>query len=99
MIRCKLYVFISTEGYTYQPDSVSIEPDIENCQVIGFSKGRDIDDAFENLLQENIYLIKTTFNEIVGYELKHRDRHKFAKYFYLNDRKKVNNCTTVKEYG
>lgn len=84
----KTYVFITTEGYTYQPNSKSIEPDIENCQVIGFAEGRDIDNALENVLTENKYLLKTTFDEVVGYELKHRNRRKFAKYFYLNDRKK-----------
>lgn len=84
----KSYIFLTTEGYTYQPNSESIEPDIENCQVVGFAEGMNMDDAFEKLIQENRYLLKTTFDEITGYELKHRNRHKFAKYFYLNDRKK-----------
>lgn len=81
----KSFIFITTEGYTYQPYSESIEPDVDNCQVIGFAEGRDLDDAFDNLLRGNRYFLKTTFNEVVGYELKYRNRHKFAKYFYLNE--------------
>ena len=33
----KSYIFITTEGFTYQPGSESPEPDVENCQVIGFA--------------------------------------------------------------
>jgi hypothetical protein len=47
------YIFITTEGYTYQPGSESIEPDIENCQVIGFAHGVDEQNAFKNLIAEN----------------------------------------------
>ena len=35
----KNYMFITAEGFTCQPDSESIEPDIENLQVIGFDSG------------------------------------------------------------
>lgn len=33
------YLFLTNEGYTYQPDSESIEPDCENSQLIGISPG------------------------------------------------------------
>jgi len=46
----KSYIFITTEGDTFQPGSVSSEPDIENCQVIGFAKGIDTAQAFETLV-------------------------------------------------
>ena len=55
------YIFITTEGFTFQPGSESAEPDVENCQVIGFAKGNSIDEAFENLIAENKYLLKTSF--------------------------------------
>ena len=42
------------EGHTYQPYSESIEPDIENLQVIGISEGNTSRMAFENLIKENI---------------------------------------------
>jgi hypothetical protein len=63
------YIFLTYEGFTFQPNSKSMEPDIENLQVLGFSKGRNSKDAFKNLLKENIYLIDTTFDRVISYEL------------------------------
>jgi len=83
----KSYIFITEEGFTYQPDSMSPEPDIENCQVIGFAKGNDSNEAFEELIKENDYLLDTSFNEILCIELKDVDYYKRAKYFYLGEYK------------
>lgn len=44
----KSFVFITTEGFTYQPDSQSSEPDIENCQVLGYGDGKNPQEAFNN---------------------------------------------------
>jgi len=63
------YIFLTTEGFTFQLNSKSIEPDIENLQVLGFSKGKDSKDAFDNLLEENRYLIDTAFDKAISYEL------------------------------
>ncbi len=65
----KHYIFITTEGYTFQPDSVLAEPEIENCQVLGFSPGENEFKAFENFLKEYSYLNETTFEEVICYEL------------------------------
>ena len=81
----KSYVFITEEGITYQPNSLPSEPDIENCQVIGFAKGKNEDDAFKNLTKENDYLLDTSFNEIICIELKNEDYYQKAKYFYLGE--------------
>jgi len=64
------YIFITEEGVTYQPNSTSPEPDIENCQVIGFAKGNNENGAFKNLTKENDYLSNTNFNEIIFMEIK-----------------------------
>jgi len=77
------YIFITIEGYTFQPESESIEQDIENCQVIGFAKGKDANQAFQNLTKENPYLLDTTFDELISIELKHADYDKHAKHFHL----------------
>ena len=45
----KSYIFITDEGTTYQPNSISPEPEIENCQVIGFAQGNDSNEAFKEL--------------------------------------------------
>ncbi|MHC4131812.1 MAG: hypothetical protein ACYSSP_02905 [Planctomycetota bacterium] len=79
------YIFISQEGYTFQPDSESIEPDIENCQVVGFAKGVDENDAFKNLMKENDYLLETTFDELICFELKHPNGMEHKTYHYLSE--------------
>jgi hypothetical protein len=81
------YIFITEEGVTYQPNSTSPEPDIENCQVIGFAKGNNEDEAFKNLTKDNEYLLDTNFNEIICMELKNEDYYQKAKYFYLGEYK------------
>ena len=65
----KKYIFITFEGFTFQPYSESDMPDIENMQVIGFSQGTDSRDAFNTLLKEQQYLKDTTFNEVIAIEL------------------------------
>ena len=81
------YIFLTTEGLTYQPNSISSEPDIENMQVIGFAQGDTVQDASRNLLELNGYLADTNFNEIFAIQLADDDRE----YFSLRD---INN-----EYG
>lgn len=71
-IDTKDFIFITFEGVTFQPSSESIMPDIENMQVIGFSKGFDGKNAFENLKIKSPYLARTTFNEIIAIELKNK---------------------------
>jgi hypothetical protein len=45
-------------------NSTSTEPDIENCQIVDFAKGRDEDEAFKSLTKENDYLLDTNFNRL-----------------------------------
>ena len=79
-MEIKSYIFISNEGFTYQPNSESIEPDIENCQVIGFSEGVNPQDAFIKLIKENEYLKETSFNEVSSIQLRNNKRT----YFNMN---------------
>jgi hypothetical protein len=75
------FIFVTLEGYTYQPNSESTEPDIENLQVIGFGQGRDAQEGLTNMLEENPYLPRTSFNEVIALELANDKRA----YFYLED--------------
>lgn len=38
-------------------------------KVIGFASGQSAEDAFKNLINENKYLIETSFNEVICYKL------------------------------
>ena len=81
------YIFITKDGYTFQPGSETIEPDIENCQVVGFAKGVNAQQAFQNLIKENSFLLETTFDEAICFELKHLDFFKRKAYFHFSDYK------------
>ncbi len=70
------FIFLTYEGHTFQPDSESIEPDIDNLQVLGFGCGKNSEEAFQNFINENDWIRQTTFREIVGIELKEEDYHK-----------------------
>lgn len=63
------YIFLTNEGYTFQPNSNDDLPNIENMQVIGFSFGNSPNDAFNRLIKENIYLTTSNFNEIFSLKL------------------------------
>ena len=68
-MEMKQYIFVSSEGYTYQPDSVSNISDIENLQVIGFGKGLSSNEAFNNMLLDDKHIQETNFNEVHCYRL------------------------------
>jgi len=76
----KEYIFITAEGFTYQPNSESTEPDIENCQVVGYGQGGDAHEAFKAMLQESSYLLDTTFDEVIGMEVNEQKKE----HFYLS---------------
>ena len=78
------FIFLTTEGFTFQPESEEAEPDIENCQVIGFAKGKNSKDAYKNLIKENDYFLETTFDEIFTYELV-KDYRKNRDYFFMSE--------------
>lgn len=78
----KRYIFITTEGCTYLPDSESIEPNCENSQVVGYANGENEEDAFNNLLKENDYLKDTKFDELICYQITPETRKKF----YIGDK-------------
>jgi len=79
-MKVKNYIFLTTEGYTFQAGSDCIEPDIDNFQVIGFAKGTNSQEAFYNLVKNNEYLLKTTFEEVFCYEL--AENYKETKAYY-----------------
>ena len=65
----KHYVFLTMEGYTFQPESKATEPDIENVQMLGVASGVHQRDAFRRLVTENSWLLDTSFDEVYCYEL------------------------------
>ena len=68
-LKMSEYIFLTTEGITFQPGSKCIQTDIENLQVIGFSNGKTSKEAFKKMICENPHLLETNFNEIFSLEL------------------------------
>ena len=46
------YIFLTDEGYTFQPETGDEPLEIDNLQVIGFAKGTDANTAYRNLLSD-----------------------------------------------
>ena len=74
----KNYIFYTTEGFTFQPKSESIEPDIENCQILGWADGKTPQEAFKNLERENHFLKTTSFSEVICQELANKTKLHFS---------------------
>lgn len=62
------YIFYTDEGHTDAPNE---DVEIENCQVIGRAFGRTEDEARENLLKENLWILEAGFstNEFIVKQL------------------------------
>lgn len=78
------YIFLTNEGFTFQPFSESLEPDVDNMQVIGFSQGYTAKDAFNRLLGTNPFLKDTGFDEVFSLQLAGDDREYFRLHTYSN---------------
>jgi hypothetical protein len=77
----KHFIFLTTEGYTYSPNCSNIEPDVENCQVLGFEKGNNAEEAFKNLKINNLFLKDLGFEKVIGHEIVKKSN---PKYFNLD---------------
>jgi len=78
------YIFLTTEGYTFQPSSDSPEPDIENCQALGFGSGSTPEEAFRNMTEHNPWLKDTSFDEIYCYQLAENFKES-KEFFWLSE--------------
>ena len=70
MKTIRSFIFYTTEGYTFQPNSESDIADVENCQILGWGKGRTSTEAFNDFKKESPWLKILRFNEVIGVELK-----------------------------
>ena len=70
----KLFIFLTDEGFTYSGKEDTIEPDVENLQVLGFAKGEDERDALSSLLSENPH-ISGMFSSAIAMEVDGKQTH------------------------
>lgn len=76
------YIFYTAEGYTSPPNEGC---DVENCQVLGRAKGKDAEEAKQNLLERNPWILECGFdiNETIAKQLVTDDLRVLLKQ-YLN---------------
>ena len=77
------FIFTTREGYTFQPNSAAIEPDIENLQVLGIANGETAEQAFVKLLSEASWLLQTSFDQVQCFELAHQNYQEHVKSFSI----------------
>ncbi len=76
----KLFLFLTQEGVTYSSSS-KIYPDVDNFQVLGYGKGVTEEEAFDDFIKNNQWLLETDFNEVISIEIKSKISQ--GKVFYL----------------
>lgn len=62
------YIFLTDEGYTFQPETEDEPVEIDSLQMIGTAQGSDAMDAYRNLLAENPHLQEKKFERIFCYQ-------------------------------
>ncbi|MCK4695116.1 MAG: hypothetical protein KAT74_05115 [Candidatus Cloacimonetes bacterium] len=67
--KLKYFIFLTDEGFTFQPKSDFIESEMDNLQVLGLSEGLNTDNAIENFIQDNKFLKELNFDNILVFEL------------------------------
>jgi len=68
-IGMKHFIFLTNEGFAESPNGL----DIENSQVLGYSKGGTLNEVFDNFIKECSYLQEFGFNNIFAMELKNEE--------------------------
>lgn len=68
------FIFLTHEGLTKTPNNV----DIDNLQVLGTAEGDDEAGAFNNLIQENSYLVNAAYDEVLALELLSEKQYFFS---------------------
>jgi hypothetical protein len=74
----KNYIFYTTEGFTFLPNSESDVPEVENCQVLGWGNGTSAKAAFNYFKKQNHWLENSKFNEVICVELKDEITYNFS---------------------
>jgi hypothetical protein len=62
------YIFLTDEGYTFQPETEDEPVEIENLQVIGFARGTDGISAYQNLLSANPQLKEKALERVFCFQ-------------------------------
>ena len=59
------YIFYTTEGSCEAPNG----EDVENCQMLGYAEGENVNLALERLLRENAWISEYGYKELSACEV------------------------------
>lgn len=79
-MKKRVFLFITPDGVTYS-SALKIYPDVENLQVLGYGEGATEEEAFDNFIEQNKWILDTEFKEIICVEIKRKISE--GKTFYL----------------
>jgi len=83
-VKKRMFLFITPDGLTFSCPNKEY-PDVENLQIIGWEEGNNEEDAFNNFLKNNKWLLETCFDRVICLEIKKGIDE--AKVFSLKDYK------------
>lgn len=63
------YIFLTDEGYIFQPETEAEPIEIDSLQMIGTAMGTDAMNAYRNLLADNPHLQEKRFEKIFCYQV------------------------------
>jgi hypothetical protein len=63
--KMKNYLFLTDEGYCYDP----LNKKIPNMQILGCAEGLNISEAFNNFKEDQSYLKKFSFRNVIALEI------------------------------
>ncbi len=68
-MKGRLYLFLTPDGVTYS-SCEEVYPDVENFQVLGWAEGNTEEEAFEEFVKNNKWVLKTNFENVVCIEVR-----------------------------
>jgi hypothetical protein len=70
-VKKRFFIFLTPDGMTYS-SCEGIYPDVDNLQVLGWAEGLTKEDAFEEFLRVNRWVLDTNFKEVICVEARTR---------------------------
>ncbi len=68
-MKRRLFLFITPDGITYS-SPIKVSPDVDNFQVLGYGEGYTEEEAFDDFIKRNNWILDTEFNEVICIEIK-----------------------------
>jgi len=68
-MKKKFFIFLTPDGITYSSYE-EIYPDVDNFQVLGWAEGSTEEEAFEEFINTNKWVLNMNFKNVICIEIK-----------------------------